>query len=89
MELDPILLARLQFAATICFHFIFPPITIGLAWLLVARGDPTGGMLPMFFFPKGDLLRGVGFSASLGVLAGIFPAWRAMRLRVADALRRM
>ena len=35
MELDPILLARLQFAATICFHFIFPPITIGLAWLLV------------------------------------------------------
>lgn len=62
---------------------------LGLAWLLVARGDPTGGMLPMFFFPKGDLLRGVGFSASLGVLAGIFPAWRAMRLRVADALRRM
>ena len=33
--MDAVLLARLQFAMTICFHFIFPPITIGLAWLLV------------------------------------------------------
>ena len=33
--MDPVLLARLQFAITIGFHFIFPPITIGLAWLLV------------------------------------------------------
>lgn len=30
------LLSRLQFALTIGFHFLFPPITIGLAWLLVA-----------------------------------------------------
>ena len=35
MDLDPVLLARLQFAMTIGFHFIFPPISIGLAWLLV------------------------------------------------------
>ncbi|MEA2030874.1 MAG: cytochrome ubiquinol oxidase subunit I [candidate division Zixibacteria bacterium] len=35
MSLDPVLLARFQFAMTICFHFIFPPISIGLAWLLV------------------------------------------------------
>jgi cytochrome bd ubiquinol oxidase subunit I len=33
--MDAVLLARLQFAMTIGFHFIFPPITIGLAWLLV------------------------------------------------------
>jgi cytochrome d ubiquinol oxidase subunit I len=33
--MDPVLLARIQFAVTICFHFLFPPITIGLAWLLV------------------------------------------------------
>lgn len=33
--MDAVLLARLQFALTIAFHFIFPPITIGLAWLLV------------------------------------------------------
>jgi cytochrome d ubiquinol oxidase subunit I len=33
--MDPVFLARLQFALTIGFHFIFPPITIGLGWLLV------------------------------------------------------
>lgn len=33
--MDALLLARIQFAFTIGFHFIFPPISIGLAWLLV------------------------------------------------------
>ena len=27
-------LARLQFAVTMAFHFIFPPVTIGLGWML-------------------------------------------------------
>ncbi|MFL4969227.1 MAG: cytochrome ubiquinol oxidase subunit I [Xanthobacteraceae bacterium] len=31
MELDPVLLARLQFAFTISFHIIFPSFTIGLS----------------------------------------------------------
>jgi cytochrome d ubiquinol oxidase subunit I len=35
MSLDPVLLARIQFAVTVGFHFIFPPISIGLAWMLV------------------------------------------------------
>jgi cytochrome d ubiquinol oxidase subunit I len=33
--MDAVLLARLQFALTVGFHFLFPPISIGLAWLLV------------------------------------------------------
>lgn len=32
--MDAVLVARIQFALTIGFHFIFPPITIGLAWLI-------------------------------------------------------
>ena len=28
------LLARIQFAGTLGFHFIFAPLTIGLAWLI-------------------------------------------------------
>jgi len=43
----------------------------------------------MFFFPTRDLLIGLGLSAALGLVTGIFPALQAMRLRVADALRRM
>jgi cytochrome d ubiquinol oxidase subunit I len=33
--MDPVLLARFQFAMTIGFHFLFPPLTIGLSWMLV------------------------------------------------------
>ena len=62
---------------------------LGLACMMIARGDPTGGMLPLFYFPTLDVVTGVGFSLALGLLAGIFPALQAMRLRVADALRRM
>jgi len=35
MFLDPLILARLQFAANISFHILFPTITIGLAWFLL------------------------------------------------------
>jgi len=35
MHLDPVLLSRLQFALTIMFHYIFPPLSIGLGFLLV------------------------------------------------------
>lgn len=39
LELDPVLLSRLQFAFTISFHIIFPAFTIGLAsWLAVVEG---------------------------------------------------
>jgi putative ABC transport system permease protein len=62
---------------------------LGLALLITSRGDPTGGMLPMFFLPARDVILGFGISLALGFLTGIFPAQQAMRLRVADALRRM
>ncbi len=35
MELDPLLLSRLQFAFTIMFHYLFPPLTIGLGVIMV------------------------------------------------------
>ena len=64
-------------------------IGLGLAWLVTSRGDPTGGLLPLFYFPSRDLIMGFGFSLALGLVTGFFPALQAMRLRVADALRRM
>jgi cytochrome d ubiquinol oxidase subunit I len=33
--MDAVLLARIQFALTVGFHFLFPPVTIGLAWIIV------------------------------------------------------
>ncbi|WP_432798965.1 cytochrome ubiquinol oxidase subunit I [Poriferisphaera sp. WC338] len=35
MEWDVVLLSRLQFALTIMFHYLFPPLTIGLGGLIV------------------------------------------------------
>jgi len=62
---------------------------LGLALLLTSRGDPTNGMLPKFYLPTTDLIMGAALSIGLGLVTGIFPALQAMRLRVADALRRM
>jgi putative ABC transport system permease protein len=61
---------------------------LGLAWVLIARGDPTHGALPIFYFPTYNLLLGIGLVFALGLVTGIFPAWQAGRLRLADALRR-
>ena len=35
MTLDPVHLSRLQFALTIMFHYLFPPLTIGMGVVLV------------------------------------------------------
>jgi cytochrome bd ubiquinol oxidase subunit I len=34
-EIDPLILHRIQFAANISFHILFPTITIALAWVLL------------------------------------------------------
>lgn len=62
---------------------------LGLAKFFVSLGDPTHGALPLFYFPNVDVGIGVGIVFALGLLAGIGPAIQAMRLNMADALRRM
>ena len=64
-------------------------IGLGLAKLFTLGGDPTRGLLGTFYLSWGSL--GLGFMLALGVgaVAGILPAVAAMRLRVADALRRV
>ncbi|MBI1321001.1 MAG: cytochrome ubiquinol oxidase subunit I [Candidatus Hydrogenedens sp.] len=48
MELEVEVLARVQFALTVMFHYLFPPLSIGLGWLMVVlegqrlrTGDPV------------------------------------------------
>jgi putative ABC transport system permease protein len=61
---------------------------LGLAWMLVSMGDPTGGSLPVFYLPTGDLLMGIVLIGLMALVAGILPALQAQRLQIADALRR-
>ena len=35
MDFDPFVLARIQFAANISFHILFPTLSIGLCWVLL------------------------------------------------------
>jgi putative ABC transport system permease protein len=59
-----------------------------VAWLLIARGDPTSGLLPAFYFPSQAVVVGVMLVFLLGLASGILPAWQASRLGIVDALRR-
>ena len=61
---------------------------LGLAWLFVQNGDPTGGLLPIFVLPARDVALGAVLMLAMGLVAGVAPAMAAMRLRITDALRR-
>jgi cytochrome d ubiquinol oxidase subunit I len=72
MDLDPVLLARLQFAFTIIFHIIFPSFTIGLSAYLATlgtvwlrTGDERFHLLMRFW------TRIFAVSFAMGVVSGI------------------
>jgi len=52
------------------------------------RGDPTGGMLALFYFPPMAMVRGMLLALAIGTASALWPAIFALRLRVVDALRR-
>lgn len=72
MELDPLILSRIQFAANITFHIMFPTITIALGWILLffkLRYNVTkdeAWMQAYFYFTKVFAL-----TFALGVVSGI------------------
>lgn len=60
---------------------------LGLAWVIVNTIEPPQ-MLPLVYMPQSTLQIGAILAVALGVVAGIIPAVQAMRLRIAEALRR-
>ncbi len=77
MELDPVLLSRLQFAFVISFHIIFPAFTIGLAaWLATLEGARlwTGNELYRRVFDF--WLKLFALSFGMGVVSGIVMAFQ-------------
>ena len=62
--MDAALLARIQFAFTVGFHYIFPPLTIGLSWLIV--------VLMTWWRRTGDLSWGEAARFWVGLLAITF-----------------
>lgn len=73
MILDPIIIARLQFASTTIFHYFFVPVSIGMAFtiaimqtLYVIKGNPIYKKMTKFF----ATLFLINFA--VGVVTGIF-----------------
>ena len=70
--MDPVFLSRIQFTLTICFHYIFPLITIGMSWLMLwmyykaYRTKDTGWLSAADFW-----LRIFAVSFVVGVASGI------------------
>jgi len=62
-------------------------VGLALSKLFTLRGDPTGGMMPYFYLQPAAIVLGLLAALAVGIVAGILPAWSAMRLRVVDALR--
>ncbi|WPB86160.1 cytochrome ubiquinol oxidase subunit I [Sediminicoccus rosea] len=70
--MDPILLARIQFAANISFHILFPTITIALGWVLLflkLRFDKTGDAAWMDAYKFWVKVFALTFA--LGVVSGV------------------
>ncbi|MFN3900449.1 MAG: cytochrome ubiquinol oxidase subunit I [Alishewanella aestuarii] len=67
MELDPLLLSRIQFAFVVCFHAIFPVFTIGLASFIAVletlsykTGNPVWQKLSKFWIQVFAVVFGMG-----------------------------
>lgn len=74
---DPIVLARIQFAFTVSFHFIFPAFSIGLAsYLMVLEGLwlRTGRELYLDLFRYWVKIFAVAFA--MGVVSGIVMSYQ-------------
>ena len=61
---------------------------LGAAWMLTLGGSLVPGLLPVFYIPPANLVLGGLLVLALGLITGALPALQAMRLGVADALRR-
>lgn len=77
MELDPVLLSRIQFAFLITFHIIFPAFTIGLAaWLSVIEAMSMATGRPIYRRIFDFWLRVFAVSFGMGVVSGIVMAFQ-------------
>ena len=62
---------------------------LGLGWVLVQGiAQQMGAFLPGVFLSPGAIALGVAMMVGAGIMAGIFPALKAMRLSIIDALAR-
>lgn len=72
MELDVVLLSRIQFAFTVMFHYIYPPLSIGLGLLIVIMegmflktGNPVYERMTKYWIKIFALTFGLGVATGI------------------------
>jgi cytochrome bd ubiquinol oxidase subunit I len=77
MEIDPIILSRIQFAFVVSFHVIFPAFTIGLAaWLATIEGVSLATGRQVYRRVFDFWLKVFALSFGMGVVSGIVMAFQ-------------
>ena len=77
MELDPVILSRIQFAFVVTFHIIFPAFTIGLAaWLATIETVRLVTGKPLYRRLFDFWLKVFAVSFGMGVVSGIVMAFQ-------------
>jgi cytochrome d ubiquinol oxidase subunit I len=77
VELDPVILSRIQFAFVVSFHIIFPAFTIGLAaWLATIEGVRLSTGSPIYLRLFDFWLKVFALSFGMGVVSGIVMAFQ-------------
>ncbi len=77
MDLDPVLLSRIQFGFVVSFHIIFPAFTIGLAaWLAVLEAAHLGSGRAIYRRVFEFWMKVFAVSFGMGVVTGIVMAFQ-------------
>lgn len=89
--MDAVWLARLQFALTVGFHYLFPPLSIGLAWMLfiyqtrfLKTGDPVYQQLSRFWTRLFAITFAVGVATGITMEFQFGTNWAAYSRFVGD-----
>lgn len=77
MDLDPLMLSRIQFAFTISFHIIFPAFTVGLAaWLATLEALSMATRQPVFRALLDVWGKVFAVAFGMGVVSGVVMAFQ-------------
>lgn len=83
-------IARLIFGESLFISLLGTAVGIGLTFPVAAAfADYLGTYFPIFFVEKETVLMDLAAGVLVGVVAALFPTWRAVRIRIADGLRRI
>ena len=83
-------IAGLIFGESLFISLLGTAIGIGLTFPVAeAFADYLGTYFPIFFVEKETVLMALAAGVLVGVVAALFPTWRAVQIRIADGLRRI